>query len=172
MSSAELWKRFREYRSQVSDLGLSLDVSRMNFDAGFIERMKKPMAEAFASMDALERGAIANPDEERMVGHYWLRDPDRAPTPEIATEIRKTVADIKAFATRVHNGAVKSPRGAKFTDLLCIGIGGSALGPMFVADALGGPDTDKMRVHFIDNVGVLRFETLEEFLDIWFFHWH
>ena len=29
--------------------------------------------------EALERGAIANPDEKRRVRHYWLRDPDRAP---------------------------------------------------------------------------------------------
>jgi glucose-6-phosphate isomerase len=34
---------------------------------------------------------------------------------------------------------------------LCIGIGGSALGPMFVADALGDPTADRMRVDFIDN---------------------
>ena len=31
------------------------------------------------------------------------------------------------------------------------GIGGSALGPMFVADALGDPASDKMRIDFIDN---------------------
>ena len=35
--------------------------------------------------------------------------------------------------------------------MLSIGIGGSALGPEFVADALGHPLTDKMYVHFIDN---------------------
>ena len=29
---------------------------------------------AFADMKALESGAIANPDEKRMVGHYWLRN--------------------------------------------------------------------------------------------------
>ena len=39
----------------------------------------------------------------------------------------------------------------EFTDVLCIGIGGSALGPMFVADALGHPKRDKMRLHFLDN---------------------
>jgi glucose-6-phosphate isomerase len=35
--------------------------------------------------------------------------------------------------------------------VLCIGIGGSALGPMFVADALGNPATDRMHIQFIDN---------------------
>ena len=38
-----------------------------------------------------------------------------------------------------------------FTNLLVIGIGGSALGPQFVGKALGHPNTDKLRVHFFDN---------------------
>ena len=43
--------------------------------------------------------------------------------------------------------------GAKgpFKNLLVIGIGGSALGPQFVATALGQPATDKMSVFFFDN---------------------
>src|SRR6476620_6696314 len=102
-------------------------------------------------MDALERGAIANPDENRMVGHYWLRAPDLAPTPEIAAEIRKTIADVKAFAGAVNAGKVRPPKADRYSGVLCIGIGGSALGPMFVADALGDPSADKMRIDFIDN---------------------
>ena len=55
------------------------------------------MQAAFAAMDDLERGAIANPDEDRMVGHYWLRAPERAPTPEITFAIRDTIAGIRVF---------------------------------------------------------------------------
>ena len=43
------------------------------------------------------------------------------------------------------------PTAARFTRVLSIGIGGSALGPMFVADALGNPASDRMKVDFIDN---------------------
>ena len=46
---------------------------------------------------------------------------------------------------------MKPPRAARFTRLLAIGIGGSALGPMFVADALGRGAADRMRVAFLDN---------------------
>src|SRR5205823_11508176 len=76
---------------------------------------------------------------------------DLAPTPEIAAEIRKTVANVKEFAAAVHGGRVRPPTAGRFTGVLCIGIGGSALGPMFVADALGDPTTDRMRIDFIDN---------------------
>src|SRR5262245_49410954 len=139
MNAAQLWQRYQRHLCRVPALGLSLDISRMRFDDEFIERMTPPMRKAFEAMDALERGAIANPDEKRMVGHYWLRAPDLAPSPEIAAEIRKTVADVKAYARKVHDGAIKPAAAARFTQVLSIGIGGSALGPMFVADALGSP---------------------------------
>ncbi len=149
--NVDLWKRFQSSLCQVPALGISLDVSRMGFDDGFVERMRPALDEAFAAMDALEKGAIANPDEDRMVGHYWLRAPELAPTPEIAAEIRDALAAARDFAAKVHSGAVKPQRKPRFTKLLSIGIGGSALGPEFVADALGGPGVDKLQPHFIDN---------------------
>src|SRR6202158_2866979 len=102
-------------------------------------------------MDALESGAIANPDEKRMVGHYWLRAPKLAPTKEIAREIAGTIESIKKFGADVHAGKIKPPSAPRFTQVLAIGIGGSALGPMFVGDALGNPAADRMTIHFIDN---------------------
>src|SRR5271166_1413037 len=107
MSTPNLWKRFQQHLCQVPALGLSLDVSRMRFEDGYLDRMAAPMTRAFEAMDALERGAIANPDEQRMVGHYWLRAPELAPSPAIAAEIRDTVARIKQFAAAVHEGTVR-----------------------------------------------------------------
>jgi glucose-6-phosphate isomerase len=151
VKAQDLWERHRRYLCRVPALGLALEVSRMRFDDDFLRRMAPAMAQAFDDMDALERGAIANPDEKRMVGHYWLRAPDLAPTPAIAAEIRGAIAGIKAFAAGVHAGSIRPPAAPRFTGVLSIGIGGSALGPMFVADALGHPATDRMRIDFIDN---------------------
>ena len=109
MNTLDLWKRFQQYLCQVPALDLTLDVSRMRLEDGFLERMAAPMQLAFEAMDALERGAIANPDEKRMVGHYWLRAPELAPTPAIAAEIRNTVAEIKQFAASVHDGTIRPP---------------------------------------------------------------
>lgn len=151
MNQTELWQRYQRYLCRVDSLGLTLDVSRMSFDDGFLARMGPALALAFAGMEKLEKGAIANPDENRMVGHYWLRTPELAPTPAITAEIRKTIADIKTFAASVHSGAIRPPSAPRYTGVLCIGIGGSALGPMFVADALGDPASDRMRIDFVDN---------------------
>src|SRR5206468_12082072 len=91
---------------------------------------------AFAAMRALEAGAIANPTEKRMVGHYWLRNPALAPTPEIRTEIEETVKRIKTFVADIRGGKITAENGKPFKHVLLIGIGGSALGPQFVSDAL------------------------------------
>ena len=58
------------------------------------------MQAAFTEMQALEKGAIANPDENRMVGHYWLRNPALAPIHRSARKSKTTVAAIKAFRRR------------------------------------------------------------------------
>ena len=72
------------------NLGFSLDISRMKFPEDFFERMQPKIEKAFAAMRELEAGAIANPTENRMVGHYWLRNPALAPTPELRAEIQGT----------------------------------------------------------------------------------
>ena len=149
-SKLELWQRFQTYYTSIPKLGLALDLSRMDFPNGFFDAMEPRIQKAFNEMAALERGAIANPDENRMVGHYWLRNPAMAPSPELRQEIDRTVASIKAFAAEVHSAKITGAAGP-FKNMLLIGIGGSALGPQFVASALGVPKNDKLLTYFIDN---------------------
>src|SRR5581483_3013737 len=149
-SKAELWPRFQKYYTEFPTLELAIDLSLMNFTDDFLAAMKTPMQKAFIAMAELEKGGIANPDEKRMVGHYWLRNPALAPTQTIRKEIEDTQAAIKAFAAQVHNGTIRGSKGP-FKHLLVIGIGGSALGPQFVSHSLGQPVNDKLTVHFFDN---------------------
>jgi glucose-6-phosphate isomerase len=144
------WNRFKEHRLELEGLGVALDISRIPFPDDYLGSMEPRIQTAFAEMAALEKGAIANPSEKRMVGHYWLRAPQLAPTKEISEEITSTVASIKEFAAKVHSGAIAGPKG-RFTHLLVIGIGGSALGPQLVSHALGSPGRDPMSVLFFDN---------------------
>ena len=150
MDAAALWQRYQDWLYYHEGLEFYLDVSRMRLDNAFVEALQPKFEKAFQDMAALERGAIANPDENRMVGHYWLRDPDLAPTPELKQEIVQTLEQIEAFTQKVHTGAIHPPQAPQFTDILSIGIGGSALGPQFVAEALA-PDFPPLAIHFIDN---------------------
>ncbi|MCC7073516.1 MAG: glucose-6-phosphate isomerase [Deltaproteobacteria bacterium] len=146
----QLWERYQAQLFVDERLGFSIDVSRMDLDDAFFAQHAALTKKAHEAMAALERGAIANPDEQRMVGHYWLRAPTLAPNAELRAQIEDTLGAIHRFAADVHSGRLSAEDGGRFQNLLVVGIGGSALGPQLVADALGGAN-DRMRVFFFDN---------------------
>ncbi|MCC7193441.1 MAG: glucose-6-phosphate isomerase [Phycisphaeraceae bacterium] len=163
MDALALWRRYKDTLCTCESLGIQLDISRIDFPDDFFRSMEPRMQEAYAAMARLEAGEIANPDENRMVGHYWLRAPHLAPGEEITHEIEQTVQAVRQFAQQVHSGEIKPPQAAKFTELLVIGIGGSALGPQLVADALGSR-RDKLNVFFMDNTDPDGFDRVLESL--------
>lgn len=179
-----LWRRYVDWLYQHKELGVYLDVSRVGFTDEFVTEMEPHFQAAFKAMEELEKGAIANPDEGRMVGHYWLRDPKRAPNSFLKTQIENTLDAVSKFANDVVSGKVSSvasppslsfcissvldfvevlrflvinvlwqikppssPEG-RFTQILSVGIGGSALGPQFVAEALA-PDNPPLKVSIL-----------------------
>ena len=144
------WEKFTKHYLSIDELDFALDISRIDFSDDFLSEMEPKMQSAFLAMADLEAGAIANPDEGRMVGHYWLRNSALAPKAELTTEIENCLAQIKQIASDVHSGKIAGAKG-KFKNCLIIGIGGSALGPQFVADALGDSQTDKLALYFFDN---------------------
>ena len=149
-SNLPAWQKFKDYCLFSEENGFALDISRMNFAEGFLDKSLPMFIKAREQMRALEGGAIANPDEQRMVGHYWLRSPKLAPAIELQAQIDSTIMSIKTFAASVHTGQIKTPSGKTFKHLLVIGIGGSALGPQFVSHALANAD-DPMSAWFFDN---------------------
>lgn len=144
-----LWRRYCHYHINDQALGFSLDVSRVRFEEAWLDGMLPVMQKALEAMEALESGAVANLDEQRMVGHYWLRSPERSPDPELERQIRGALMEVDAFADAVRAGSIAGEAGS-FVHILHIGIGGSALGPQFLAGALGGKDVGPT-LHFIDN---------------------
>ena len=141
----------KQYASQLlryPEMGISLDLSKLPLTPEFLSGMQPLVDRAYADIAALESGVIANPDENRMVGHYWLRNSAIAPTAELRAKIDEPLADLKAFAADVLGGKILAPNGKKYTTCLVIGIGGSALGPELVADAL---PADGLAMAFLDN---------------------
>ena len=125
-----------------AELGVWLDLSTSTLSPAEIAAADGAFSGAFADMAALEAGAVANPDEGRRVGHYWLRAPDLAPD-GLGASITATRDACRALAAELH-------RDPTLRVVLVLGIGGSALGPQLVADALAEPQ-DRMRVCFLDN---------------------
>ena len=104
-----------------NDLDIHIDLRRMGDyqvtnTLNILERMEK-----------LEAGDIANYDENRRVGHYWLRNP----TLYAKEESQEILKSWDVLQDVLQNPICKDAK-----NLLMIGIGGSALGPQFLVDAL------------------------------------
>ena len=150
MSNTSHWDRFQSFFVRYPEIGFSIDISRMSFEDSLFQTLEPSITKAFTEMRALEAGAMANPDEGRMVGHYWLRNSDLAPTPELKAEIDETLEATLQFAADVHAGNILAANGQKFTRVLIIGIGGSALGAQVVAQAIT-PANPPVGIDFFDN---------------------
>ncbi|MEM0898016.1 MAG: glucose-6-phosphate isomerase [Verrucomicrobiota bacterium] len=150
MTPDEQWSHFSDSLLRYPNLGFSLDLSRIDFTPGFDAGMADACEKAFQHVAELESGSIANPDEGRMVGHYWLRDSKLSPNETIQGEIEEAISSSKTFANRIHTGEILPPSGGQFESVLVIGIGGSALGPQLAADALATPGA-ALNPYFLDN---------------------
>ncbi len=150
--SNSLWNRYQRYlvRYDEAELQFSLDISRMNFAEGWLRGMEPQCQAAFEHLKRLEAGEHVNQEEDRMVGHYWLRNSNLAPKPHLQQEIGTSLADAKRFASVVHTGVVSPEKAEKFRNLLLVGIGGSALGPKLVKEALTDASAP-MKTWFFDN---------------------
>ena len=60
----------------------------------------------------------------------------------------KCLSEERIFA-KIHRGEVVPPKADRFRRLLCVGIGGSALGPQLVGDALASQPA--LETWFLDN---------------------
>ncbi|MFK5922457.1 MAG: glucose-6-phosphate isomerase [Verrucomicrobiota bacterium] len=144
------WQHFQDNYLRYPNLGFSIDLSLSGLEQSYIKSLSPQIDKAFDDMKKLEAGEIANPDEGRMVGHYWLRNPQLAPDKEIQQHISDNIAEIKDFAQAIHSGSIQAPSGQNFQHVLLIGIGGSALGPQLLAGALAAADAP-LAIHFFDN---------------------
>lgn len=152
MSDATLpsqWKSFQDCHTRYPELGFSIDLSRMDLPANHADTLSAEISRAFDGLRAIEAGEIMNPDEGRMVGHYWLRNAELAPNDEIKEQITRPLAELLQFAGKIHSGQITNPKGGRFENLLVIGIGGSALGPQFIYEALG--THSPLKTFFFDN---------------------
>jgi len=143
------WQDFKKHQYVHQALGIYLDTSAAGIESGSGEQAAANFALAFQEMRQLESGAIANADESRMVGHYWLRAPDIAPDGRIKEQILLAQAQVQQFATRILDASLVASGGMPFRHVLLIGIGGSALGPQFIADALATDSS--LGMDFLDN---------------------
>lgn len=108
------------------------------------------------AIDSMFTGEKINLTERRSVLHVALRNKENAPIlvdgKDVMPNIKKVLEKMKFFSEAVISGSWKGFTGRSITDIVNIGIGGSALGPMMVTHALRPFRIPHINVHFVSNV--------------------
>ena len=107
-SSKEQWQRFCNLLWHDDKLGISLDISKMHINSSDFINLEDDIQKGLCALESLESGSISNIDENRQVGHYWLREPKLAPTENISTLISEEIQGLSKFVDNVLSGKHKS----------------------------------------------------------------
>jgi glucose-6-phosphate isomerase len=145
----------RPARMTVEAAGLLADFSKQRIDGDALAALFS-MAKAARLDEArglLFGGAIMNPTENRPALHMALRGVGGSET--VAKEVAAEREHIRSLAARLRSGGLRGFSLQPLRHLVCIGIGGSDLGPRLVCDALAPPRaaaTTGFDVRFVANV--------------------
>jgi glucose-6-phosphate isomerase len=134
----------------ASGAGLTLDFSRQRVDAAVLHQLCRLADDVGlrARIEAMYRGDILNPTENRQVLHTALRRTGAPYAKEVLAE-RERVLD---FAEGVRGGGIRGSQGDAFNLVVNIGIGGSDLGPAMAVEALRRYSEGAPRIAFVSNV--------------------
>ena len=105
---------------------------------------------------ALFAGEPVNLTENRAAMHMALRNRSGRPMlvagRDVMPEVRDGLARMRRFVTGIHEGRITGHGGARYTDVVNIGIGGSDLGIVMATAALGRYRNRAIRLHCVSNV--------------------
>jgi glucose-6-phosphate isomerase len=126
--------------------GLFFDYSKQHINTETIEKLcaLAQTCDLEKHRDAMFSGEKINITEDRAVLHTILREPDTIP------EVRNTLEKIKNISSDIRNKKFKGITNQPIEKVICLGVGGSDLGPRLICDAL---KTNKdFPVSFVSNI--------------------
>ena len=150
-------RRFENFHVAID--GLIFDYSKQRVSATTMALLHDlaRAAKLDERREALFSGAKVNVTEGRSVLHMALRNV--TPGKAFMSDGKDVMPDVIAvrdkmgvFAEAVRGGSIAASNGARFTDIVNIGIGGSDLGPAMAARALSPFVAEHLRLHFVSNV--------------------
>jgi len=134
------------------------DFSRQLVDKQIITALLKLADEAklMNKIKAMFSGNKINVTENRAVLHIALRNLSNKPIlvdgKDVMPEVNGVLNKIKKFSEEIHEGKMLGVNGKRFANILAIGIGGSYLGPEYLAEACKPQAKPGMNLIFLANV--------------------
>ncbi len=150
-------RRFDTFHVAIDDLIFDYSKQRVSTKTmGLLFELARA-ADLEGRRAALFAGEKVNVTENRSVLHMALRNvtPGKAffsDGKDVMPDVIAVRDKMGAFAEAVRNGTITASNGARFTDIVNIGIGGSDLGPAMAARALSPFVAKHLTLHFVSNV--------------------
>ena len=149
-------RRFESFSIRFN--GILVDYSK-NRITGETLRLLLGLAQQTGVPEAIEQmfgGRQINETEKRAVLHVALRNRSNTAVEvdgrDVMPQVNEVLARMRAFADRLNAGKWTGFSGAKITDIVNIGIGGSDLGPAMVSECLRPYAGEELKVHYVSNV--------------------
>ena len=149
-------QRFDRYSLQLD--GLMLDYAKNRITDRTLELLQElaQAADLPGWMRKMRAGERINISEKRAVLHSALRLPAQASLlldgEDIVPPVHAVLQRMAAFSQRVRAGAWLGFSGQRVRQVVNIGIGGSDLGPLMVAEALKPYADPALTFHYVSNV--------------------
>lgn len=149
-------QRFEKF--SLYQAGITLDYSK-NRASDTTVRLLMDLARECGLEDkiaAMFNGNKINTTENRSVLHTALRQQSDKPLMldgiDIHEQVTNSLDKMAKFTQAVHEGQLRSSKDMPYTDILCLGIGGSFLGPKIVFESLKDYRQKAQKLHFVANV--------------------
>jgi glucose-6-phosphate isomerase len=108
------------------------------------------------SRQALFSGEKINRSENQPALHSALRDSSQDPIwvdgKNVKLDIQTVLQRLETFSEDIRHHRLLGATGEAFSDVICLGIGGSELGPALLTQALQEYKNAQLQMHFISNV--------------------
>ena len=163
MQNVKMKNLFNEDKNRFANFSLQFnnilfDYSKNIINNSTIELLIK-LAESVNLKEKIEQmfsGAKINTTENRAVLHTALRYQGTkkilVDNKDVMPDVNKVLSQMENFVDAIHSGRHLGSTGKNITDIVNIGIGGSDLGPMMVAQALEYYKIKDINSYFVSNV--------------------
>ncbi|MFC1751079.1 glucose-6-phosphate isomerase [Pseudomonadota bacterium] len=148
--------RFERYSIEFNDILLDYSKNRITDETLKLLFELAHARDVAGYTERMFNGEKINFTEERAVLHVALRNRSNRPIyvdgENVTPKVNDVLKKMATFSESVRTGRWLGYTGARITDVVNIGIGGSDLGPRMVCDALKPYSLPKLRAHFVSNV--------------------
>ncbi len=150
--------RFSRFTLRLDDLLFDYSKHRLTARTMSLLVALAEEAELPRWIEALFSGERINVTEDRAVLHVALRNRANRPIrvagtdEDVMPKVNAVLTQMRRFTEEVRDGSWAGATGARITDVVNIGIGGSDLGPVMASEALRPYWQEGLRAHFVSNV--------------------